>query len=202
MIIGPRYKIGKRLGASVFEKCQTQKFVLSEARSKKKRFTRPKALSDFGKQLLEKQKVRYMYGVSEKQLSRSVKKTTSSTIEPIHRLYQFLEGRLDNVVYRMGIAPTRQASRQLVSHGHILVNDRRTTIPSFHAKVGDIVSIRQNSKKKGVFLGLDEKFADYSAPSWVSFDIKKHEGKVLDIPKLSLADASLDLESVLEYYSR
>src|SRR3989344_4390397 len=132
MIIGPRYKICKRLGSGVFEKCQTQKFQLSEARRGAKRRTgrKPRTLSDFGRQLLEKQKVRYAYGVPERQLARYTREAVEGTGDPTVSLLSRLETRLDNVVYRLGLAPTRLAARQLVSHGHIAVGERRVTIPS------------------------------------------------------------------------
>ena len=202
MKIGPRYKIGKRLGASVFEKCQTQKFVLSESRSKKRRGSRPRQLSDYGKQLLEKQKVRYMYGITEKQLSRYVKNATKSPSESKNRVYQELETRLDNIVYRFGLAPTRQFARQMVSHGHIMVNGRRVTIPSYKVEMKDAVSVRPNSKEKGLFINLEERLKNHSAPKWISFDAKKLEGKMTALPEIETADASLDLDLVLEFYSR
>src|SRR5271156_1843234 len=123
MQVGPKYKICKRLGASVFEKCQTQKFQLAEARAPR-RTSRPKrgGGSDFGAQLLEKQKARFTYGLTESQFSRYVheameKKGSESTTGLMVRL----ESRLDNVVFRAGFVKTRRAARQLVSHGHIMV---------------------------------------------------------------------------------
>lgn len=202
MKIGPRFKIGKRLGASVFEKCQTQKFVLSEARSKKRRRSRPKPLSDFGKQLLEKQKVRYTYGITEKQLSKYVKVATQSHVESKNKIFQELETRLDNIVYRLGLAPTRRFARQIVSHGHITINERRVTIPSYKIGIKDFISVRPNSKEKGIFIDLEERFKDHSMPAWLSFDAKKLEGKMITFPELSAADASLNLDLVLEFYSR
>ena len=203
MKIGPRYKIGKRLGASVFEKCQTQKFVLSEARSKKRRSSRrPGQVSDFGKQLLEKQKVRFMYGITEKQFSKYVKAATSAHGESKNNIFQDLETRLDNIVYRLGLVPTRRFARQVVSHGHIMVNGQRVTIPSFKVGMKDIVAVRTNSKEKGILADLEERLKDYSVPKWLSFDAKKLEGKMSTYPELSDADASLDLDLVLEFYSR
>lgn len=207
MKIGPKYKIGKRLGASVFEKCQTQKFVLSETRSKnaRKRKSRPRALSDFGKQLIEKQKVRYMYGVTEKQLTRYVKESLErkqSRVEPTTKLFQSLEMRLDNVVYRLGLAPTRRFARQMVSHGHILVNGKRVTIPSYNIALNEVVSVRGRSREKGLFVSLEERLKDRTPGAWLSFDEKKLEGTVTTPPEPTTADASLDFKMVLEFYSR
>ncbi|HEC32683.1 MAG TPA: 30S ribosomal protein S4 [Candidatus Kaiserbacteria bacterium] len=203
MKIGPRYKIGKRLGASVFEKCQTQKFMLSEARSKKRRSSRrPRQLSDFGKQLLEKQKVRYTYGITEKQLSKYVKEATQSPSESKNRVYQGLESRLDNIVYRFGIVHTRRFARQVVSHGHIMVNGRRVTIPSYKIGIKDVISVRENSKDKGLFIDLEERLKNNTVPKWLIFDSKKLEGKMSSLPDFGVADISLDFDLVLESYSR
>ncbi len=202
MIIGPRYKIGKRLGASVFEKCQTQKFVLSQERSKKRRSSRPKQLSDFGKQLIEKQKLRYMYGITEKQLSKYVKEATESHSESKEKIFTGLETRLDNIVYRLGLAQTRRFARQMVSHGHIMINNRRVTIPSYKIDSKDTISVRQNSKDKGLFIGLEERLKNNSVPKWLSFDEKKLEGKMTASPELITVDSSLNLDLVLEFYSR
>ncbi len=202
MKIGPRYKIGKRLGASVFEKCQTQKFVLSQERSKKRRTSRPRQLSDFGKQLIEKQKLRYMYGITEKQLSKYVKEATQSPSESKEKIFIGLETRLDNIVYRLGLAQTRRFARQMVSHGHIMINGRRVTIPSYKIGPKDIISVRQNSKDKGLFIELEKRMKNNSVPKWLTFDEKKLEGKMTESPELTAADASLNLDLVLEFYSR
>src|SRR5262245_8692490 len=129
MKIGPKYKIAKRLGAPVFEKTQTQKFALSEARKAKNvRKKRGGAASDYSKQLTEKQKMRYTYGITEKQLRRYVDEAAATGHQPIALLIARLESRLDNVVYRLGLAPTRLGARQMVSHGHVTVNGRKLTI--------------------------------------------------------------------------
>jgi small subunit ribosomal protein S4 len=201
MIIGPKYKICKRLGGSVFEKCQTQKFTLAEARRKQVRGRRPKALSDFGRQLLEKQKVRYTYGITEKQLYRYVKSASQKSSESVPTLYQELETRLDNVVYRLGLVPTRRFARQVVSHGHVMVNGVRVTIPSYHVRVGDKVTVRESSRNKGMFINLAEKMAETSLPNWVAFDSKTFEGTLKSNPEFS-TDTQLDLPLVLEFYSR
>lgn len=202
MISKPKYKIGRRLGAGVFEKCQTPKFALSEARKAKgKGKGRPKALSEFGTQLLEKQKIRYTYGLSAKQLSRyvneSMEKKGSNTRE---LLFQRLESRLDNVVYRLGIANTRAFARQLVSHGHITVNGTRTTIPSYAVRPGDTISVREGSKGSPVFQNLETKLKDYTAPKWLSFNIPGLSAKILAKPELT--ETHFNIDTVLEFYSR
>ena len=114
MIIGPKYKIAKRLGAPIFEKTQTQKFALSEARAGRNKSKRAGMSSDYKRQLIEKQKMRFSYGISEKQLSRYVKEAFAQGHQPITQLIARLESRLDNVVYRLGFAQTRRLARQMV----------------------------------------------------------------------------------------
>ncbi len=201
MISKPKFKIGRRLGAGVYDKCQTPKFSASSGKNALPGARRPKALSEYGAQLIEKQKVRFSYGITERQLSNYVEKAShikgAGTAE---KFYEGLESRLDNVVYRMGLAPSRRAARQMVSHGHFIVNDHKVTIPSYEVKIGDIVKIREGSKVKKIFDNLVEKLKDYTAPTWLSFDPVKMEGKILAKPKN--VETFLDLNAVLEFYSR
>ncbi len=203
MQIGPRYKIARRLGAQVFEKTQTQKFQLSEARhARKKSDKRPKALSDFGLQLLEKQRVRFSYGITEKQLSGYVKKATEMKgVNPSEKLFGMLETRLDNVVYRLGLAHTRRLARQMVSHGHFTVNGTRTTVPSYAIKQGDVIAVREGSKKSVMFANLATKLKDYSSPKWLKLDIEKMSATVEGMPALETG-GFINLNTVFEYYSR
>ena len=201
MISKPKYKIGRRLGAGVYDKCQTPKFLASSGKLAGPGAKRPKALSEYGAQLIEKQKIRYSYGITERQLSNYVEKAThvkgAGTAE---KFYEGLESRLDNVVYRMGLAPSRRAARQMVSHGHFIVGAHKVTVPSFEVKVGDVIKIREGSKIKKIFSNLVERLKDYSAPTWMTFDPAKMEGKILDKPKN--VETFLDLNAVLEFYSR
>lgn len=188
------------MGAGVYDKCQTSKF---SAASGKFGTTgrRPKALSEYGTQLIEKQKIRYSYGINERQLSNYVKKAShikgAGTAE---KFYEALESRLDNAIYRMGLCNSRRAARQMVSHGHFIVNNHKVTIPSFEVKVGDIIKIREGSKIKKIFENLADRLKDYNGPAWISFDLSKMEGKVLAKPKNT--ETFLDLNAVLEFYSR
>lgn len=203
MIIGPKYKIAKRLGAPIFEKTQTQKFALSEARSSgNKRGGRPRRASDYKKQLTEKQKMRFFYGVSEKQFSRYVKEAVTKSHQPIAELIIRLESRLDNVVYRLGLAKTRQFARQMVSHGHIFVNGKRLSSPAHKVKIGDIISVREQSKPSPMFQTLVDDYSPAALPSWAKFDIKKLEGEKVGEPTFNKTEALFDPELVLEYYSR
>lgn len=196
--IKSKYRIAKRLGAGIFEQTQTQKFALSEARSKKQR---PRNVSDYGRQLLEKQRVRFTYGLSERQLSAYAAKAMEAT-DPSTTLHTLLEMRADNVVYKAGFAPTRRASRQGVSHGHFTVNGRRITTPSYQVRKGDIVSIREGSRRRTLFVGLAEKEDFRPAPQWLSVDTSLLKAEVTGSPQYSVSEAGLDYRTVFEFYSR
>jgi Ribosomal protein S4 and related proteins len=163
--------------------------------------SRPKAMTEYGTQLIEKQKIRFSYGISERQLSNYVKKATlAKGSGAAEKFYEELESRLDNAVYRMGLAPSRRGARQMVSHGHFIVGDHRVTIPSYELKPGDVIKVREGSKTKKLFENLEARLKDYNAPSWISFDTASMEGKVLEHPKST--ETFLDLNAVLEFYSR
>ncbi len=204
MIIGPKYKIAKRLGAPIFGKTQTQKFALSEARGGmvRKKSSRPGGGSDYKKQLIEKQKMRYTYCVSEKQFRRYVDESLTKEHQPIALLIGRLESRLDNVVYRLGLAPTRLAGRQMVSHGHIRVNGRRLNVPSYKVQTDDVITIRPGSKDAGLFTDFTERFVPTSVPSWLTFDVSKMEGKKTAEPTYKATETLFDPQQVLEFYSR
>lgn len=199
--IKSKYKVCKRLGAGVFEQCQTQRYTLSEARAQKTRGR--KKVSDYGLQLTEKQKVRYTYGLSERQFSRYVKESMQA-VDPVMALFRVLEMRLDNVVYRLGLAPTRRAARQMVSHGHILVNGRRMTVPSHHVRIADVLSIREGSKESPLF-GKGEEGEEVTVrpqPVWASFDRGSLTGVISAEPQFVSGESLLDFGVVFEYYSR
>jgi len=200
MIIKPKFKICRRLGPGVYDKCQTPKFSAA-AKKGGQRGSRPKALTEYGTQLIEKQKIRFSYGITERQLANYVEKAShlkgAGTAE---KFYEELESRLDNAIYRMGLAASRRAARQMVSHGHFIVNDHKVTIPSYGLKIGDAVKIREGSKNKKIFANLPERLKDYNGPAWLVFDLDKLEGKILEKPKNN--ESFLDLNAVLEFYSR
>lgn len=190
----------RRLGAGLFEKCQTQKFVQSEARKAKSK-KRGKAPSDYGLQLLEKQKVRFSYGISERQLANYVEKAThAKDVVPVDRLYEELELRLDNVIYRLGFAPTRRGARQLASHGHFTVNGTKTTIPSQQLHVGDVVSVREGSRKSPLFADFEKKVKNYAWPNWLKLTPESLSAEMVARPKND--EHFLALDTVLEFYSR
>jgi small subunit ribosomal protein S4 len=202
MITGPKYKIARRLGAPIFEKTQTQKYALHlERKGKKRGFS--KAKSEYGIQMNEKQKARFTYGLSERQFSNYVKeallKKDSNTSQII---FEFLETRLDNVLYRLGFSSTRLGSRQIVSHGHITVNGRKVDTPSKRVIVGDKIEIAPRSIKKTIFENLDEKTKNVVVPSWLKYDPIKKIAEVQGKPQLVKTENMFDLNAVIEFYSR
>jgi len=202
MITGPKFKIARRLGAPIFEKTQTQKFKAS-AEKKAGKGKPKKAGTNFAIQLQEKQKARFTYGISEKQFSNYVKKIIESKVaNPYEKLFEDIETRLDNVVYRIGLASTRSFARQLVSHGHLRVNDKPVNIPSYKVLKGDVVSIREASLKKTVFQDLEEKMKDKTLPDWISGRAVDNKWKITDVPKYNQTELLFDLNTVIQYYKR
>ncbi len=204
MITGPRYKIAKRLGVSVFEKAQTAKFALSADRTaKNKKRGRGGRQSEYGKQMLEKQKVRITYGLTEKQFRNYVNKALAAhSTKPTTRLHELLEMRLDNVVWRLGLATTRRAARQMVAHGHVLVGGKKVRVPSHALKVGEVIAIREGSKEHGVLTGFADRFAERPLASWLMWSPKTMEGSLKERPTMTSADPAGDLTTVLSFYTR
>lgn len=203
MKLGPKYKIARRLGGHIFEKTQTEKFALSESRRARPQRKHQKSVSDYGLQLLEKQRVRFSYGISEQQFRRYVREASAQKAEsPSDALFKRLEARLDNVVYRLGLARTRRAARQLVSHGHFLVNGKRTCVPSYAVRTGDVIALREGSAGKGPFHDRTERLAEHTAPAWLSLDTGAGRATVEGVPVRDTTASPFDLVSVVEFYSR
>lgn len=201
MRIGPKYKIARRLGAPIFEKTQTQKFALnSEKKGKTRGFSKGK--TEYGIQLNEKQKARLTYGMTERQFSNYVKEAILRKGSAPQFIFEFLETRLDNIVYRLSLSPTRQGSRQMVSHGHIKVNGKRVNIPSMRLRVGDKVEINDRSVGKPLFANFDERFKNITIPSWLIFDNNKRSATVQGMPIYVKNENNFDLNTVIELYSR
>ena len=201
MLIGPRYKKARYLGAAVFRKTQTPKYAM-RAQTKVKTVKRRGQKSEYGRQLLEKQKARYSYGVSSGQFSNYVKSILRTEGDNAKNLIRILEGRLDNVVLRAGFATSRSATRQMVSHGHLCVNSKIVNIPSYQVRVGDVITIREGSRKKIIFSKLDEEIKNIKLPPWLSVDINKKEIKVEGEPMTDTTELLFDARSVLEFYTR
>ncbi|MEA1929395.1 MAG: 30S ribosomal protein S4 [Patescibacteria group bacterium] len=204
MIIGPKYKIARRLGARIFPKTQTTKFSISGSANKPrpKGRRRSRGGSEYGVQLIEKQKARFTYGLKNHQIANYVSAVRSRQGDPRTNLFQTLERRFDNVVFRLGLAPSRQAARQLVTHGHIMLNGRRLNVPSHQVKIGDVVTIRLQSQSSGITNELEERLKDYQAPAWLCFDDGKKAGEVIADPLASDMPSDINLTAILEFYSR
>jgi len=157
-------------------------------------------VSEYSRQLMEKQKVRFSYGLKEKEMKKYFIQADKS-IEPTYvALIKILESRLDNVVFRLGWALSRRIARQLISHGHILINDRKVTISSIAIKTGDKISFRPESKDHPLIKDLPEKLKNYEEPDWLKLDKEKMVGEIIVEPQ-SL-DASFNFNLVVNYYSK
>ena len=161
---------------------------------------RSKKLSNYGVQLQEKQKLRFMYGLSEKQFEATFKK--AGKMQGVHgdNLFKLLESRLDNLVYRLGFSTTRRGARQLVNHGHITVNGKKVDIPSYTCKVGDVIAVKENSLNHPAILASLE--AVNSTKAFVEFDKKKLTGKYVRRPDRSELNPEINEALIVEYYNR
>lgn len=153
-------------------------------------------------QLREKQKARRIYGVYERQFSRYFRRATRQTGLTGTNLLVLLESRLDNVVYRLGLATSRVQARQLVSHGHVMINGRKTDVPSALVTPGDIVSVRPESMSRKYFKELRQDIDDRQVPGWLSLDVKNLSATMKNLPARDDIDVSINEQLVVEYYSR
>ncbi len=164
--------------------------------------TRRRRLSNYGVQLQEKQKIKFMYGLLEKQFKNYFTKAEKMSGETGTNLLQLLESRLDNIVYRISFAPTRPAARQLVNHGHFLVNDKRVDIPSYILKSGDKIQVREKSKKMDLILDSMKRIkGDIDLP-WLELDKVKMQGSFLGMPERDQIDQTIKEQLVVELYSK
>lgn len=159
-----------------------------------------KKVTEYGRQLREKQKVKRAYGLLEKQMHTYYETAANSKGITGEVMLQLIERRLDNVVYRMGIGASRAEARQIVNHGHICVNGRRVNIPSYQVCAGDIVSIKENKKQLEMFKELKE--VKVIMPKWLEFDAGKLEGKVVQLPQRDDVDLAIEEHLIVELYSR
>lgn len=193
--LGPRFKLCRRLGENV---CGHPKAM---ARANNPAFQKRKKVSDYSRQLTEKQKLKGYYGILEKQLHRYYEKALKSTMATGDALVISLERRLDNVVYRIGFGNSIRLARQLVSHGHILVNGKKVDIPSYQLKVGDVVSMKEKSRSveqfKNCFLGAPR----FSLP-YIEKNEEEWSGKLTRLPDRAEVPIRVDDQLVVEFYSR
>jgi len=163
---------------------------------------RRKTLTSYGKQLLEKQKVKLAYGMREKQFRRYFKMALKKKVSTPEALAQLVENRFDNTVFRLGFAVSRTMARHLVSHGHFFLNGRKHNISSTIVKKEDVISIRPQSSSKVPFEDIKERLKKYSPPKHLKLDMNKMEGKVMADPDLEELQLPFDFTSIVEFYSR
>lgn len=202
--LGPKLKLSRREGTDLFLKSGVRaidtKCKLEAAPGQ--HGARRGRLSDYGLQLREKQKVRRMFGVLEKQFRNYYKEAARIKGNTGENLLQLLEQRLDNVVYRMGFASTRAEARQLVSHKAVVVNGQVVNIPSFHVKPEDVVSIREKAKKQARIAAALELAEQREKPTWVEVDNKAMEGTFKRLPERSDLSAEINEQLIVELYSK
>jgi small subunit ribosomal protein S4 len=206
---GPVCKLCRREGEKLFlkgERCFSPKCAF-ERRSyapgqhgRQAQYRRKE--SDYALQLRAKQKARRVYGVQERQFRRYFREAQRLKGLTGVNLLVMLESRLDNVAYRLGFASSRAQARQLLLHGHLEVNGRKTNIPSYLVKPGDIIAVRENSRGKSYFKEVAQILDDDQVPSWLSLDPANLTGKMLDLPSRDEIDISLNEQLIVEYYSR
>ncbi|HSR53827.1 MAG TPA: 30S ribosomal protein S4 [Acidobacteriota bacterium] len=205
---GPVCRLCRREGMKLFlkgQRCFTDKCAVEKRNfvpGEHGRTMRQRKLMGYGLQLREKQKVKRMYGVLERQFRRYFEKAAQMKGITGALLLQFLERRLDNTVFRMGFATSRNQARQWVRHGHILVNGRKTNIPSFLVDVGDEISIREKSRTNPFILSAVEAIGGRGVPPWLTVDSENFKGEVIDLPSRDEIQAPVEESLIVELYSK
>ena len=191
--------MGEKLCSKPSGKCGVER-----KRLRRNSYVPTKRMSDYGMQLKEKQKARLIYGVMEKQFSNYVKKASKMTGVAGENLLSLLEGRLDNIVYRLGYGRSRAQSRQMVNHGHFLVNGVKVNIPSFNVRQGDKIEVSEKAKKTEMYkiIDADEELKERSVPSWIKLDRKQGAGDVVGQPETDDMEIGIQTRLIIEYYSR
>ncbi len=197
----------RRAGEKLFlkgDRCSTAKCAMVK-RNYAPGFHGPKGrkrLSDYGLQLQEKQKAKKYYGLLEKQFRLTFAKAGKKSGDAGKNFLKLLEMRLDNVIFRLGLASSRSQARQLVNHGHFTVDGRKASIPSMTVKVGQIIKIKKTSEKNKFFRNLEEKLQKAERPSWLNFDAKELNAKVLHEPKDTDLPQNINVQMIIEFYSK
>ncbi len=204
--IGPSSKIDRKLGVVVSGKKSAPK-ILSRRNFPPGQHGRAKGrrrkLTEYGMRLMEKQKLKFLYGgLRERQFKRYFEEASSTKGNTGQVLIQLLERRLDNVVYRLGIASTRKQARQFVVHGHILVNGQKVNIPSYRVDVGDIIQVKESSRDIPQIKENLENIDPRSIPPWLELDKENFRGKVIDLPKEVQLEVPINLQYIIEFYSK
>ncbi len=202
---GPKNKLARREGIDLGLKTQGSKAQASLMRRMnikpgQKPNSRFRKLTEYGQQLREKQKLRRMYGLTESQLKRYFGEANRHVGNTAHYLIQLLETRLDNTIYRLGFAPTRASARQLVNHGHFTLNGKKVSIPSLHVESGNVISFRNEKTSKIPYVQEMLAQKDINIPSWL--ERKATNGKVVGLPEADTIGEDVNLQAVIEFYSR
>ena len=174
----------------------------SSSKTSKREPKRRRKESEYGMQLREKQKVKFIYGVLEKQFHHYYEKAERKQGITGENLMRILESRLDSVIFRLGFARTRKEARQIVTHGHIMVNGRRVDVPSYRVKAGDVVSVAPKSKELLVIKSALVSNARFEVPAWLEVDIEKLQGNVLALPQRDQIDLDINEQLIVELYSK
>ncbi len=201
--IGPTVKISRRFSTNLGHKSSATKVArrLNQSPGQHGTGRRRRSLSSFGKQLAEKQKAKFVYGIRERQFRSYVDKASRMQGDSGVNLQNLLEQRLDNVVYRLGFAITRPQARQMVSHGLFTVNGKKMNIPSYIVSEGDTIVVKESKKGKKIFDNLSERLEKHDTPSWLSLDGATLSGKVLGVPDKQDRELAFDVKLITEYYS-
>ncbi|EKE07170.1 MAG: hypothetical protein ACD_18C00175G0033 [uncultured bacterium] len=201
--IGPKNKIARRFKTNLGLKTNAAKVArrLNQAPGVHGPNQRRVSLSSFGKQLLEKQKAKVVYGIREKQFRKYVEKASDMTGDSGVNLQEMLEMRMDNVVYRMGFATTRAQARQFVSHSMFTLNGKKMNIPSHIVRVGDIIALKENKQKKQIFENVSDRLQSQEVASWILVDAAAKSGKILTKPTERDFEKVFDVKLITEYYS-
>jgi small subunit ribosomal protein S4 len=200
---GPVGKVSRRLGFGITEKGQRILEKRPYVPGMHGPTARNKKMSDYALRLAEKQKARYVYGMLEKQFRRTFERARRESGETGGLFFSLLERRLDNTVYRLGLAKTRQQARQIVNHGHIQVNGHKTDIASYTVSVGEKISIRPQSRNATYFKDLLESGnPNRRVPAWLSFNAAELSGEITSLPRREDAEPGINEQLIVEYYSR
>ncbi|OIO19423.1 MAG: 30S ribosomal protein S4 [Candidatus Magasanikbacteria bacterium CG1_02_41_34] len=199
---GPKNKIARRFGVNLGLKTNAAK-VAKRLNQKPGQHgaRRRSSTSSFGKQLEEKQKAKFIYGLRERQFRGYVEEANRREGDSGVNLNKILESRLDNVIYRMGFAVTRAQARQFVNHAMFTVNGKKLNIPSYLTKVGDEIALRDNKQGKKIFEPITDQLSNAKAPSWLKVDPSAKKGSVLSAPLQEEVENVFDVKLIIEYYS-
>ncbi len=204
---GPACRLCRRQGEKLFlkgDRCMSPKCAIERRNMPpgQQQTYRRRRVSERGQQLLEKQRVRHMYGVLERQFRRHFHEAERRNGMTGENLVKILETRLDNVVFRLGFADSRRQARQIVNHGHVALNGRQTDIPSAAVRAGDEIKVHESSRSLEYFKTLAERIEDKAVPAWLERDAKALSGKAVREPSRSDVEGRINEQAIVEYYSR